>query len=103
VLTTRAEVADRMLIFGQRHLQTILAEYEARYNGRRPYRSCQLHPPRPDDPPDNLSQERIQRPPVLGARSANTNESPQIQVRTSNRVLEPHRVAAGFHVSAVGR
>src|ERR1035438_10157308 len=29
VLTARTEVTDRMLIFGQRHLRTILAEYEA--------------------------------------------------------------------------
>jgi hypothetical protein len=28
-----------MLIFGQRHLRTILAQCEAHYNGRRPYRS----------------------------------------------------------------
>ena len=31
VLTARAEVTDRMLIFGQRHLRTILTEYEAHY------------------------------------------------------------------------
>jgi hypothetical protein len=37
VLTARAEVTDRMLIFGQRHLQTILAQYAAHYNGRRPF------------------------------------------------------------------
>ena len=48
VLTARTEVTDRMLIFGERHLRTILAEYEAHYNGRRPHRSRQLHPPRPD-------------------------------------------------------
>ena len=42
VLTAWAEVTDRMLIFGQRHLQTILAENEARYNGRRHHRSCHL-------------------------------------------------------------
>jgi putative transposase len=29
VLTARTEVTDRMLIFGQRHLRTILAQYEA--------------------------------------------------------------------------
>jgi putative transposase len=29
VLTARTEVTDRMLIFGQRHLRTILAHYEA--------------------------------------------------------------------------
>ena len=45
VLTTRAEVTDRMLIFGQRHLQTILAQYAAHYSGRRPHRSRQLRPP----------------------------------------------------------
>ena len=66
VLTARTEVTDRMLIFGQRHLRTILAQYEAHYNGRRPHRSRQLQPPRPDHPPADLSQERIQRRPVLG-------------------------------------
>jgi putative transposase len=66
VLTARTEVTDRMLIFGQRHLRTILAEYEAHYNGRRPHRGRQLHPPRPDHPPADLSQERIQRRAVLG-------------------------------------
>jgi putative transposase len=66
VLTARAEVTDRMLIFGQRHLQLVLAEYEGHYNGRRPHRSRQLHPPRPDHPVADLSQERIQRRSVLG-------------------------------------
>ncbi len=37
VLTARTEVIDRMLIFGERHLQTLLAQYEAHYNGRRPH------------------------------------------------------------------
>lgn len=66
VLTARAEVTDRMLIFGQRHLRTILAQYEAHCNGRRPHRSRQLRPPRPDHPPVDLSQERIKCRPVLG-------------------------------------
>jgi putative transposase len=42
VLTARTEVTDQMLIFGQRHLRTILAQYEAHYSGRRPHRSLQL-------------------------------------------------------------
>jgi putative transposase len=66
VLTARTEITDQMLIFGQRHLRTILAEYEAHYNGRRPHRSRQLRPPRPDHPVADLSQERIKRRPVLG-------------------------------------
>ncbi len=66
VLTARTEVTDRMLIFGERHLRAILAEYEAHYNGRRPHRSRQLHPPRPDHPAADRSRERIKRRAVLG-------------------------------------
>jgi putative transposase len=63
VLTARTEVTDRMLIFGQRHLRTILTQYAAHYNGRRPHRSRQL---RPAHPAADLSQARIRRRPVLG-------------------------------------
>jgi putative transposase len=66
VLTARKEVTDRMLIFGERHLRTILAQYEGHYNGRRPHRSRQLCPPRPDHPVADLSRKGIQRRPVLG-------------------------------------
>jgi transposase InsO family protein len=66
VLTARTEITDRMLIFGERHLRTIMAQYEAHYNGRRPHRSRQLRPPRPDHPVADLSKERIQRRPVVG-------------------------------------
>jgi transposase InsO family protein len=66
VLTARAEVTDRMLIFGDRHLRSILAEYEAHYNGRRPHRSRQLRPPRPHHPSPALSLEQIKHRPVLG-------------------------------------
>ena len=66
VLTARTEVTDRMLIFGERHLRSVLAAYQAHYNGRRPHRSRQLRPPRPDHPVADLSQKRIKRQPVLG-------------------------------------
>jgi putative transposase len=66
VLTARTEVTDRMLIFGERHLRMILAEYEAHYNGRRPHRSRQLRPPRPHHPVVDLSRKQIKRRPVLG-------------------------------------
>ena len=36
VLTARTEITDRILIFGERHLRTILAQYERHCNGRRP-------------------------------------------------------------------
>ena len=55
-----------MLIFGERHLRTTLAQYAAHYNGRRPHRGRQLRPLRPDHPVADLSRERIQRRPVLG-------------------------------------
>jgi hypothetical protein len=50
VLTARTEVTDRMLIFSERHLRTILTAYAAHYNGRRPHRSRRLRPPRRDRP-----------------------------------------------------
>ena len=66
VLTARAEATDRMLIFSERHLRSVLAEYAAHYNGRQPHRSRQLRPPQPDESVADLSQERIKRRPVLG-------------------------------------
>jgi putative transposase len=66
VLTARTEVTDRMLTFGERHLQSVLAEYARHYNGRRPHRGRQLRPPRPDHPIADLAQERIKRRAVLG-------------------------------------
>jgi hypothetical protein len=44
-------------VFGWSRL--VLAEYEAHYNGRRPHRSRELRPPRPDHPVADLSHERI--------------------------------------------
>ena len=37
VLTARTELTDRILIFGERHLQAVLARYSAHYNHRRPH------------------------------------------------------------------
>ena len=66
VLTARTEVTDRMLIFGERHLRTVLAEYARHYNGRRPHRGRRLRPPRPDHPVAGFCKERIKRQLVLG-------------------------------------
>jgi putative transposase len=67
VRTVRDEVTDRMLIFSERHLRALLAEYARHYNGRRPHRALQLQPPRPDHPIADLTTERIKRRPVLGS------------------------------------
>jgi putative transposase len=45
--TVRRECLDRMLIFGHRHLEQVLAEYVAHYNGHRPHRSLDQQPPLP--------------------------------------------------------
>ena len=66
VLTARTEVTDRMLILGEQHLQSVLAQYARHYNGRRPHRGRQLHPRRPDHPVADFAQERIKRRAVLG-------------------------------------
>jgi transposase InsO family protein len=52
--TVRAELTDRMLIFGQRHLRLLLNEYVRHYNTQRPHRGQQLRPPRPE----HTTQER---------------------------------------------
>ena len=66
VLTARTELTDRMLIFGERHLQHVLAEYARHYNQRRPHRSRELRPPRTDHPIPALPAQRITRRAVLG-------------------------------------
>jgi transposase InsO family protein len=66
VRTIRAEVTDRVLILGERHLRGVLAEYARHYNGQRPHRSRELRPPRPGHPVADFSQKRIKRRPVLG-------------------------------------
>jgi putative transposase len=49
VRTVRAEVTDRMLIAGQRHLRAVMNEYAAQYNRHRPHRTRNLRPPDRDD------------------------------------------------------
>jgi putative transposase len=58
--TVRRECLDRMLIFGRRHLEQVLAGYVAHYNGHRPHRSLvQLTP---------LSRFRCRYPTLPDAR-----------------------------------
>jgi len=66
VHTAGAELTDRMLILGERHLRHTLAEYARHHNGRRPHRSLDLQPPRSDRPPVDLTHQGIKRRPVLG-------------------------------------
>jgi hypothetical protein len=65
-----AEVLDRVLIIGERHLQAVLIEYQAHYNTARPHQGIAQRAP--DDKPDvprrigtDLDTLRIRRRPVL--------------------------------------
>ena len=66
VLTIHTEVTDRILIFGERHLRRVLAEYAAHYNTQRPHRALQLRPPRPQSPVPEPVYGKVRRRPVLG-------------------------------------
>jgi putative transposase len=70
VRTARAEVTDRMLIAGQRHLRAVLDEYVAHYNQHRPHRARNLRPPDSNDittaPVTDLATARIRRRKILG-------------------------------------
>ena len=47
VLTLRAELTDRMLIFGERHLRRVLAAFAVHDNTQRPRRALGLRPAGP--------------------------------------------------------
>ena len=49
VRTAWAEVTDRMLITGPRHVRAVLDEHVAHYNLHRPHRARNLRPPERDD------------------------------------------------------
>ena len=57
---------DRMLIFGERHLRSVLARYAVHYNRRRPHRALQLRPPRPQAPVPKPVHGKSRRRPILG-------------------------------------
>ena len=91
VLTVRAEVTDRMLISGERHLRLVLAQYEAHYNGQRPHRSRQLRAPA--RPPCRGPLPGTDPAPARPRRPHQRVRAGRIeaQVRTGGRVLEPHK------------
>jgi transposase InsO family protein len=66
VRTARGECTDRMLIYGERHLRSVLGQYAGHYNRHRPHQSRQQRPPEYEgqaSPPLDLP---VQRRKVLG-------------------------------------
>jgi hypothetical protein len=81
-----------MLIFGERHLRTILAQYEGHYNGRRPHRSRQLCRLGLISLPLISPGSGSSAGPSSAASSTSTSEPHKAQVKTDGRVLEPHNL-----------
>jgi putative transposase len=48
--TLRRDCLDHILIFGLRHLESVLRGYVAHYNSHRPHRSLDMNPPAPRSP-----------------------------------------------------
>ncbi|MDX3104758.1 integrase core domain-containing protein [Nonomuraea angiospora] len=66
VRTVRAKCTDRMLIYNERHLRSVLTEYAAHYNGHRPHQSRAQRPPDHDARTVAPLEGRIERRRVLG-------------------------------------
>jgi transposase InsO family protein len=66
VRTARAECTDRMLIYNERHLRSVLREYTDHYNRHRPHQSRRQRPPDSGEPVVMPLDAPIRRRKVLG-------------------------------------
>jgi putative transposase len=66
VRTVRTECTDRILIYSQAHLRTVLHAYAGHYNGHRPHQSRQQRPPDHDSPVVVSLDAPVQRRKILG-------------------------------------
>jgi hypothetical protein len=89
VRTIRAELNDRMLIVGRRHLMAVMTEYVDHYNTQRPHRGQRLRPPRPQRTPDAPAVAAVHRHPILGTHQ---RIPPRRIAEDRGRLLESHRL-----------
>jgi len=92
VLTIRTEVSDRMLIFGERHLRTVLAQYEV----QRPATSSQPGPPPAQaGSPRRRPLPRANQAPARPRRPRQRIRAGRVEAQVNNggRLLEPHKCA----------
>lgn len=61
IKTLRHEALDWLLIFGERHLRSVLRQYIDHYNHQRPHLALDLHPPQPTPAPGSGAVVRQQR------------------------------------------
>ncbi len=66
IRTARAECTDRILIYGEQHLRSVLGQYADHYNRHRPHQSRQQRPPDQDDQTSVPLNLPVQRRKVLG-------------------------------------
>jgi len=66
IRTARAECTDRVLIYDERHLRSVLGQYAGHYNRHRPRQSRQQRPPDQDDQVSAALNLPVQRRKVLG-------------------------------------
>ena len=64
--TLRRECLDHVLILGERHLRSVLADYARHYNGHRPHQGLQQEPPQREPGHCVDITARIERGQVLG-------------------------------------
>jgi transposase InsO family protein len=67
VRTVQGECTDRMLIYNDHHLRSVLAEYSDHYNRHRPHQSRRQRPPDSDEPVVTPLDIPIRRRKMLGS------------------------------------
>jgi putative transposase len=66
IRTARAECTDRLLIYDEHHLRSVLGEYAGHYNRHRPHQSRQQRPPDQKTQPSAPLNLPVRRRTVLG-------------------------------------